>query len=131
MTGKRRTVLRTSKPSRGRAAAVPLAEIRRFGRRVAQRFHPDKIILFGSHADGSLHPDSDVDLLVIMPTRNQLDQACRIRLDIPAPFPMDLIVRTPKNLASWIQAGDSFHTQIISQGRVLYEKISPRVGTQG
>jgi predicted nucleotidyltransferase len=41
--------------------------IRRYVRQVAERFKPDKIILFGSFADGSSHEDSDVDLLVIMP----------------------------------------------------------------
>src|SRR5262245_34279405 len=56
-------------------ADVPLSAIRRFARQVAERFHPDKIILFGSHAYGTPHADSDVDILVIMPARNQLDQA--------------------------------------------------------
>jgi predicted nucleotidyltransferase len=49
--------------------------IRRFARQVAERFQPDKIILFGSYAYGTPHADSDVDILVIMPTRNQLEQA--------------------------------------------------------
>ena len=34
---------------------------------IAQAFHPDKIVLFGSYAYGQPHPDSDVDLLVVMP----------------------------------------------------------------
>lgn len=51
---------------------VTLRAIRRYARQVAERFHPDQIILFGSHAYGTLHSDSDVDLLVVMPTRNPL-----------------------------------------------------------
>ena len=43
---------------------VPMVAIRRFARSVARRFRPDKIILFGSHAYGKPHEDSDVDLLV-------------------------------------------------------------------
>jgi len=35
-------------------------------RRIVSQFHPDKIILFGSHARGEAGPDSDVDLLVVM-----------------------------------------------------------------
>jgi hypothetical protein len=31
---------------------VPLRVIRRYARRVAEQFRPDKIILFGSHAYG-------------------------------------------------------------------------------
>jgi predicted nucleotidyltransferase len=107
---------------RYRGADVPMAVIRRYARQVAERFRPDKIILFGSHAYGTPHEDSDVDLLVIMPARNQLDQAFRIRLAIPAPFPMDLLVRTPHNLKWRLQEGESFSSEIVAKGKVLYEK---------
>jgi predicted nucleotidyltransferase len=58
---------------------ITLGVIRRYARKVTDRFHPDKIILFGSYAYGTPHQDSDVDLLVIMPARNQFDQAIKIR----------------------------------------------------
>jgi predicted nucleotidyltransferase len=105
--------------------------IRRFARQVAERFRPDKIILFGSHAYGTPHADSDVDILVVMPARNQIDQACRIDAAVEAPFPLDLIVRTPKKLAWWLAEGESFHTEVLSKGKVLYEKGDAGVGTQG
>jgi predicted nucleotidyltransferase len=114
-----------------RGDEVPKSAIRRFARQVAQRFRPDKIILFGSHAYGTPGPDSDVDILVIMPARNQLDQAFRIRLAVPAPFPIDLIVRTPKKLQWWLDEGESFHTEIVSRGTVLYAKDHRRVGAKG
>src|SRR5579859_6344233 len=79
--------------------AIPMRVIRRFARAIAARFHPDKIILFGSHAYGTPHADSDVDLLVVMPARNQLDQAYKIRLALTAPFALDLVVRTPEEMA--------------------------------
>jgi predicted nucleotidyltransferase len=104
--------------------------IRRFARQVAKRFHPDKIILFGSQAYGTPHADSDVDILVIMPCRNQHDQAARIRWEVPAPFPMDLIVRTPQNLAWQLAEGESFHTEIVTKGKVLYETNDARLGSQ-
>src|SRR6202171_5910589 len=78
-----------------RGANVPMRVIRRYARAIAEEFHPDKIILFGSYAYGTPNEDSDVGLLVIMPARNQLDQAVRIRWRLAAPFPLDLIVRTP------------------------------------
>src|SRR5216110_2352214 len=81
-----------------RGADVPMSVIRRFARQVAERFAPEKIVLFGSHAYGTPHADSDVDILVVMPCRNQVSQASRIRLAVPRRFPMDLIVRTPENL---------------------------------
>src|SRR6266481_5663415 len=76
-------------------ADVPISVIRRFARQVAERFQPIKIILFGSHAYGTPHADSDVDILVVMAARNQHDQAVKIRGAVEAPFPMDLIVRKP------------------------------------
>src|SRR5881628_1046407 len=91
-----------------RGADVPMRLIRRFARQVAERFHPDKIILFGSHAYGTPHADSDVDVLVIMRARNQLDQAARISLAIDPPFPLDIIVRTPHNMGWRLAEGDSF-----------------------
>src|SRR3989304_5565845 len=104
-----------------RGAEVPKAAIRRFARQVAERFQPDKIILFGSHAYGTPHADSDVDILVIMPARNQIDQAIRIRWEVPARFPMDLIVRTPASIKWRLAEGDLFHTEIVTKGKVLYE----------
>jgi predicted nucleotidyltransferase len=108
-----------------------MREIRRFARRVAEQFAPDRIILFGSHAYGTPHADSDVDILVVMPARNQLDQAYRIRLAVEAPFPLDLIVRTPENLQRRLRDGDLFHTEIVTRGKVLYEKGDTRLGPQG
>src|ERR1700720_92804 len=95
-----------------RGADIPRALIRRFARQVAERFEPERIILFGSHAYGTPHADSDVDILVIMPAKNQHDQAARIRGAVDAPFPMDLIVRTPQSLAWRLAERESFHTEI-------------------
>jgi predicted nucleotidyltransferase len=105
--------------------------IRRYARRVAERFQPEKIILFGSYAYGTPHAGSDVDLLVIMPARNQIDQAVRIRWEIPARFPMDLLVRTPASMRWRLAEGDLFHTEIVTKGKVLYEKGDKGVGSKG
>lgn len=107
---------------------VTLRAIRRYVRQVAERFDPDQIILFVSHAYGTLNADSDVDLLVVMPTRNPLDQALKIRLAISAPFPLDLLVRTPETLKWRLEAGDCFLREIMSRGKVLYEKADGRRG---
>jgi predicted nucleotidyltransferase len=93
-------------------ADVPMRVIRRFARQVAKRFQPDKIILFGSHAYGRPHADSDVDILVIMPCRNQLDQAVKISLAIDPPFPLDIIIRTPHKLARRLKQGDWFLREV-------------------
>src|SRR4051812_16877649 len=108
---------RQSPPGRWyRGADVPMREIRRFARQVAERFGPERVVLFGSHAYGAPHADSDVDILVVMPARNELDQAIRIRQAVEYHFPLDLLVRTPTNLAWRLAEGDSFLSEIVSRG---------------
>jgi uncharacterized protein len=114
-----------------RGKDIPMRLIRRFVRDVAERFHPDKIILFGSYAYGTPHDDSDVDVLVVLPCRNQLDTAFKIHSTILPPFPLDVIVRTPKEMSWRLREGESFLTEVVSKGKVLYEKDDRPVGSQG
>ncbi|MGH7172312.1 MAG: nucleotidyltransferase domain-containing protein [Gemmataceae bacterium] len=131
MVKKPRTPKRERLPRWYRGADIPMRVIRRFARQVAERFHPDKIILFGSYAYGTPHADSDVDILVIMPARNQLDMAFKIHWTIQPPFPLHIIIRTPKNLKWLLEEGESFLTEVVSQGKVLYEANHKSVGTKG
>jgi len=105
--------------------------IRRFARQVAERFDPDKIILFGSYAYGKPHADGDVDILVVMRTRNTLDQAVKISLAIDPPFPLDIVVRTPHSMKWRLAEGESFLTEITTQGKVLFEKDHARMAAGG
>ena len=118
-------------PTYYRGADIPMRVIRRFARQVAERFQPEKIILFGSYAYGTPHADSDVDILVIMPARNQLDQAFKIQWALQPPFRLHIIVRTPANLKWRLDERESFHTEILTKGRVLYEKKDSGVGAEG
>ncbi len=131
MTRKRLSTSKAAPVRYYRGADVPRSVIRRFARQVAERFQPDKIILFGSHAYGTPHADSDVDILVVMPTWNELSKAVQISLAIDPPFPLDIIVRTPANIKRRLEDGDLFHTHILTKGKVLYEKRHPGVGEQG
>ena len=105
-----------------------MSVIRRYARELAEKFQPVRIVLFGSYAYGKPHVDSDVDILVVMPARNQIDQAIKIRRTIASRFPLDLIVRTPKNLSWRLEEGDWFLREIVSRGKVLYEKTNGGVG---
>src|ERR1700719_1283437 len=131
MACQRRTLSRAPLARWYRGADIPMRLIRRFARQVAERFQPEKIILFGSYAYGTPHADSDVDILVIMPARNQIDQAVKISLDIDPPFPLDIIVRTPHNMQWRLAEGESFLREITTKGKVLYEKNDTGVGAQG
>src|SRR5262245_16862656 len=93
-------------PYRYPSPHIPLAAIKRFARKIARAFDPHKIILFGSYAYGKPHNESDVDLLVIMPASDVVNMAIRISLAFKHPFSMDLIVRTPKQMAIGLRDED-------------------------
>ena len=67
--------------------------IKKVAREIAEHFHPRQVILFGSHAYGAPTKDSDVDLLVIMETKERnLPQALNISRGLSLPYPMALLV---------------------------------------
>jgi predicted nucleotidyltransferase len=130
MACKRNSLSKTVPMPWYRGADIPMRVIRRFARQVADRFRPDKIVLFGSYAYGTPHADSDVDVLVIMPARNELDQAFKIRCEVPTQFPMDLLVFKPQHVKWRLEERESFLTEILAKGKVLYEKNDARVDPQ-
>ena len=93
-------------------------------RRIADALHPEKIILFGSHAYGQPSQDSDVDLLVVLKTRASPKEryltVCRLLR--PRPFAVDLLVKTPQEIKTALKRGDFFIEEIVTHGRVLYER---------
>jgi uncharacterized protein len=97
---------------------VGIRQIEAYCRVVAREFRPRKIILFGSYAGGFATPDSDVDLVVVMPFRgSDTEQVVEIRGRVEAPFPMDLLVWKPAKL----EEEDSFTRSVLSEGKVMYE----------
>ena len=93
--------------------------------RIIEAIRPLQIILFGSHARQEAGQRSDIDLLVVHNTtrsdrevRRQLD-----RLFLERRFGLDLIVRTPEELALNLADGNPFYTKhIFGQGLILYER---------
>jgi uncharacterized protein len=101
---------------------IPDAVIAEVARLVAERYHPQKIILFGSYAYGTPRPESDVDILVVMDTPlRPTQQVQQIRAYLNPLFGLDLLVYTPQVLAQRLAWGDGFLQEIIAKGRVLYE----------
>ena len=101
---------------------VPHEAIMQLVQQIVSEFHPQKVILFGSHAYGKPHTASDVDLLVVMETElTGAQQAVKVLHKIDLKFGVDLIVYTPQRLAQRLEWGDSFLKEIVAKGRVLYE----------
>jgi len=98
-------------------------KIEEFVDKIAKRFKPEKIILFGSYGYGSPKKNSDVDLLIIIDSKKRpVDLAIQIRSEIPAPFPVDLLVRTPEQIEERLSMNDFFIKEIVTKGKVVYEK---------
>src|SRR5512137_2918131 len=101
---------------------ITMNQIKNFSRRVAKEFRPHRIILFGSYANGKPTPDSDVDLLVVMPFEGRpADKSVEIRMKLMPHFPLDILVRTPENIEHRSSMGDFFMQDILRKGRILYE----------
>ncbi len=96
-------------------AKVPLRVIRRYAQQVAERFQPDRIILFGSYAYGTPHEESDVDLMVVVPCRNSGDMAFKIRCAIDPPFAAHIVVRTLYAMEWRLREGDSFLREVVAK----------------
>ena len=92
--------------------------------KIVSELKPEKVILFGSYAYGTPNPHSDVDLLVIMKTRASLkDRSWAVsRLLIPRPFPVDILVKTPREVEKALESGDFFIKEIMERGKVMYAR---------
>ena len=90
--------------------------------RIVDFMHPEKIIMFGSYADGKANSNSDLDLLVI--ADSDLPPYKRVR---PIKnklrgigFPVDILVYTPDEIEKWKNNPLAFVTKVIKNGVVLY-----------
>jgi predicted nucleotidyltransferase len=96
--------------------------IQQLCQRIADRYRPEKIILFGSHAYGQPTAESDVDLLVVMEFEGSpLQQAVKISRELGIVTPLDLLVRTPAQVQERLRIEDPFMREIVQRGKVLYE----------
>lgn len=92
--------------------------------RIVTQFQPEKIILFGSHARGDATPDSDIDLLVVMPVKGSKRKT---RLNIRTalhdiPMPKDVIVSDPLEFEWRKDIVGTIEWPAYREGKVLYAK---------
>jgi predicted nucleotidyltransferase len=94
-------------------------------RRIVAQFQPDKVILVGSYARGTAGPDSDIDLLVVMPVvGSKLEKQVELRLAIhDIRGPKDVLVATPDELERQRDLPGTIVSPALHEGRVLYEKV--------
>jgi len=102
-----------------------MSKIEEFVRRIVDEYEPEKVILFGSYAYGGATEDSDVDLLVVMPKeRCDLPKFAGIQTRLRPVFQLDLLVRSPEQLAQRIAWNDFFMRGVVEKGAVHYESAN-------
>ena len=106
------------------ATAATQAKIQEMARRIVDQFHPEKIILFGSHARGTAGPDSDVDLLVI---KHVVGSRRKERIEIRAALrgiglAKDVVLVTPEEAEKYWDLVGTIIYPALREGKVLYER---------
>ncbi|HEX4948948.1 MAG TPA: nucleotidyltransferase domain-containing protein [Blastocatellia bacterium] len=111
-----------------RSSAKRQAKIQSLCEQLARAYQPEKIILFGSQAYGKPTADSDIDLLMVMPfDGHPLEQSARILKQLNLFMPIDLLVKTPKQIQQRLEVGDEFIREILERGKVMYESQHHRM----
>jgi len=100
------------------------ASIDRMVKGIVSNFHPDQIILFGSHARGAAGPDSDVDLLIVMAVEGSIrDKRLGIRLALHyIRVPLDILVSSPEDFAWRKEVVGTIEWPAAREGVVLYAR---------
>lgn len=101
--------------------------IKRIIKLLVEYYHPQKIILFGSYAYGTPGRDSDIDLLIIKgeDKKNRIERFVEVKRLIYNPkfkIPVSPLVLTKRELEERLDMGDDFIKEIISTGRLIYER---------
>ena len=93
-------------------------------RRLVEQFDPEQIILFGSHARGTAGPDSDVDLLVVMPVAgSKREKQIEMRIALhDTRVATDIIVVTPEEVNRYKNIPGTLIRPALLEGQVLYAR---------
>lgn len=91
---------------------------------IATKFNPDKIILFGSYANGTQKEDSDIDLLIIQDTDLPIQQrGFDIRMSlIGSRMPFDIVIYTKTEFEQERAINSSFLNSAMKNSKLLYER---------
>lgn len=100
--------------------------LRNISERLKREYNAEKVILFGSYARGEETLDSDVDILVIAPTKermiDRMASVSRIIRDLRNGLPISPIVLTPEEFRRKLDKGDAFIQTVVEEGVELWEK---------
>lgn len=109
-----------------RTSKAPTRTLEEVVTRIVAHFHPQRLILFGSHARREAREDSDLDLLIIAPSSEP-----RWRRTVPVyrllaglGVPKDILWWTPEEIAEWRDVKSHLIHRALREGKVLYERAA-------
>jgi predicted nucleotidyltransferase len=92
-------------------------------RRLVEVYRPERILLFGSIARGEAGPDSDYDLMVVVPDETPPEQQrsrAGYRVVRNLGIARDIFVSTATNFRRQLHLKASFPSTVVREGIVLY-----------
>jgi predicted nucleotidyltransferase len=102
---------------------INMTKIRAVGQKIAREFSPERVILFGSYAEGRASEDSDVDILVVLNFRGtNFRKSLEILNRVDVRFPIDLLARRPADVRRRYAQRDPLIREALDRGKVLYER---------
>jgi predicted nucleotidyltransferase len=108
------------------AVQVPEEDLREIVRRIVAAVDPEKIILFGSAARGTMGPDSDLDLLVIKSGeydhRREVSAAYEALREID--YSKDILLVSAEILERYKDSSCLIYYPAVREGRVIYDKTT-------
>jgi len=92
-------------------------------KRLVDGLHPEKIILFGSHAYGVPNEDSDIDLLIVIsesdePRYRRAQKAYGYLWGLGVPI--ELVILTRQEVDQSLNVVTSLARKAVKQGKILY-----------
>jgi len=90
--------------------------------KIVEAVHPLKIILFGSYARDKADPDSDIDVLVVMPEGVHCRRIAQLlyRQIRGLGVPFDILVTTPGALEKHKDNIGLIYRTVLKEGREIY-----------
>lgn len=98
-------------------------ELDRYRNSLITKYKAEKIILFGSLTKNKIHKWSDIDLVIVKDTPLPfLDRMKEVLLILKPKVGIDLLIYTPEEFKKLSQERDFFQSEIISKGKIIYER---------
>lgn len=101
-------------------------ELKRIMEIIVREYKPQRVILFGSLAQGDVHEWSDIDLAVVKETQQRFIKRIGEVFELTHPrLALNVIVYTPEEVTRMEKEGHYFwRDEITGKGKVLYDRAA-------